>query len=93
MARRPFTGPASHSGRHGGELALHRYGVDGDWAACTSGDIRLVAEMIYTGRKGVADFHCLDCDSWVTQLRVDGIPEGIGITHSPGCPWLTAKGI
>lgn len=93
-SRRPFTGPMPHTGTHGGVKSIHRFGIDGDWSHARTEDACLVAEMIYTGRKAVADFHCAHCDSIITLLRTHGGgtgPVGIGITHSPGCPWLLAN--
>jgi hypothetical protein len=45
-----------HTGTHGGVKSIHRFGIDGDWSHARTEDACLVAEMICTGRKAVADF-------------------------------------
>jgi hypothetical protein len=89
--RRPFTAAVARGGEHAGILSVHRFGTDGKWAAGSGADVQLVAELINTG-ESPAYFHCGDCDSITTGLRnrPDGPYDLIGITHSPGCPWLTA---
>jgi hypothetical protein len=89
--RRPFTAVVARGGEHAGILSVHRFGTDGKWAAGSSADVQFVAELIYTGRSR-GYFHCGDSDSITTGLRnrPDGPYALVGVTHSPGCPWLTA---
>jgi hypothetical protein len=54
------TAPALHDGAHGREKTVHRFGTGTEaQLGCTSrpGERYLVAEMIYTGSKDIADFH------------------------------------
>jgi hypothetical protein len=76
---------------HGGVMSVHRFGSDGDWSKARAEDAVLVAELVCTGQSP-ACLHCGDCASITTGLRdpATGIFRGVGITHSPGCPWLTA---
>jgi hypothetical protein len=81
------------TGSHGGVIVAHRSGCGGDWSRLKPADVRLLWEVVYTSRNGgVLDLRCRDCDSIVTGLRVPGAgAAGIGVTHSPGCPWLTVN--
>ena len=71
--------------RSGGVFTVHRFGEDGDWSRTAEAGIVLTAEVIAPG----PDLHCPHCRSWVTGLRSGGEVTAAGITHSPGCPWLT----
>ena len=68
--------------------SVHRFGTSGQWASADG--------IVFTARlSGPAplDPHCRDCTSIVTGLRDrPGVPyEMVGVTHAPGCPWLTAR--
>ena len=76
-------------GPHGGVMSVHRFGTNGDWADARTEDAVFVAELV--GVPSGQAVHCEDCQSITTGLYgPDGVVDGIGVTHSPGCPWLTA---
>lgn len=69
-------------GPHGGQVSVHRFGTDGDWA---DGPDDAVLFLELPPPALVDDLCCRDCDSIATVLPF----VAVGVTHSPGCPWLT----
>ena len=70
--------------------SVHRFGTRGQWAEGSSADVVFTIRL--SGPVPL-DAHCRDCTSIVTGLRFQpgGSYEMVGVTHAPGCPWLTAR--
>ncbi|HSR82678.1 MAG TPA: hypothetical protein VLM11_00670 [Streptosporangiaceae bacterium] len=89
--RRQFSAEVQH-GQRGGIILVNRFGADGDWSQVRAGNIAFTGELIDVSGDPVPYYRCGDCASITTGQRGPSTGEysGIGITHSPGCPWLTA---
>ena len=68
-------------GQHGGVMTMHRFGTDGDFEP-DNVVFALEVDPAAAGR----NIRCQDCESTAADLPFNVV----GVSHSPGCPWLTA---